>query len=152
MTRRRIFAQVAMLLPALTASMAMSAPPRPSIAERLQRSAPKPRPTQRPANALPTSFDIYPSDPCAGMWTVHGHDKAGFGKIIVGRIAGEPFVHLDWGEIQQNFHPDALGPHGIEMREGASSLTMHCSPDLALIDLFYPDGDQVQHMALEATQ
>ena len=148
----RASAYVAALLSALAASVALSAPPRPTIADRLKGATPKPQPAQPAVNAMPSSFDVYPADPCAGMWTTKGPDKGGAGKIIVARVAGKPFVHVEFGNMRENFRPDVLGPHALEMRDDTGSVTMHCSLDLALIDLVFSDGDQTQHMALEATQ
>ena len=133
------------------ASMAVNsaaAPPKATIADRLR--AP-PRQTNNRTDlgtAMPRSFDVYPSDPCWGMWSTKRDGREVVFSAAMVRVAGRPFVHMDG----MNFRPEILGPHAIRVRQGVNSITMHCSLDLALVDIVFTDKGETQHIALEATR
>jgi hypothetical protein len=132
------------------ASMAVNsgaAPPKGMIADRLWAPSRHTNNETDLGTAMPRSFDVYPSDPCWGMWSAKRDSSEVFSAAVV-RVAGRPFVHIDG----MNFRPQILGPHAIRVRRGVNSITMHCSLDLALVDIVFTDKGETRHMALEATR
>jgi hypothetical protein len=132
----------------LVAAASVAAPSKTSMVDRLRSSAQRANRLSDLGTAMPRSFDVYPSDPCWGMWSAkRGGREVVFSAAVV-RVGGKPFVHM----IDMNFRPEILGPHAIRVRQGVNSITMHCSQELALVDIVFTDKGETQHMALEATR
>ena len=85
------------------------------------------------SGAMPSAFDIYPGDACAGAWQIS--DPAGRLVVTVIRYAGLPVAHVTYPSgASLNLVVQRLAAHTIEFDLYAARYTMQCTAGGAMVD------------------
>lgn len=92
--------------------------------------------------AMPRSFDVYPADPCSGLWNVEFPSGEKAMDILVMRYRNVPLAHLEWPDREPvNSAIIRLNPHSIRITASkAATLVLRCVGTGAVLELTSAGG------------
>lgn len=93
--------------------------------------------------ALPDAFDLAPSDPCSGAWTIN--DANGSMNVVVMRYKHVPMVHAKLNGVGENELWERLGAHTVGFALGRVSYKMQCGTSGGSVEEDFREDGEYRH-------